>query len=132
MTNHFYLLTKDLSNEFENNVAEELLLTIHDWFLLTEQAPDKTNTPLLLDGKADKKVLKDYGLRFTKSDKHLYRVSLPRATHLNTIEHIKDKGHSFECLDTSIIDDATDEELLILKELIDRKLKEKAPNSKDL
>lgn len=55
-----------------------------------------------------------------------------RASHLNTIKHIKDKRHSFECLDTSIIDDATDEELLILKELIDRKLKEKAPSSKDL
>ena len=50
------------------------------------------------------------------------------------IERIKDKRHSFECLDTSIsiIDDATDEELLILKELIDRKLKEKALSRKDL
>lgn len=87
----FYLLTKDLSNEFENNVAEELLLTIHDWFLLTEQAPDKTNTPLLLDGTADKKVLKDYGLRFTKSDKHLYRVSLPRATKTPTFKRLLTK-----------------------------------------
>lgn len=49
-----------------------------------------------------------------------------RASYLNTIKHIKDKRHSFKCLDTSIIDDATDEELLILKELIYRKLKEKS------
>lgn len=49
-----------------------------------------------------------------------------RASHLNTIKHIKDKRHSFKCLDTSIIDDASDEELLILKELIYRKLKEKS------
>nr|WP_039692844.1 hypothetical protein [Streptococcus gallolyticus] len=55
-----------------------------------------------------------------------------RASHLNTIKHIKDKRYSFKYLDTSIIDDATDEELVILKELIDRKLKEKALSRKDL
>lgn len=49
-----------------------------------------------------------------------------RASHLNTIKHIKDKRHSFKCLNTSIIADATDEELVILKELISRKLKEKS------
>lgn len=49
-----------------------------------------------------------------------------RASHLNTIKHIKDKRHSFKYIDTSIIDDATDEELVILKELISRKLKEKS------
>lgn len=68
----FFLLTKDLPVEFTDEDKENLLLTCHDWLLLTTHTPEEPNSPLLIDPTFDPEVIEEAGLLFTESLKHLY------------------------------------------------------------
>lgn len=68
----FFLLTKDLPVEFTDEDKENLLLTCHDWLLLTTHAPKDPNSPLLIDPTMDMDKLEEYGLLMTDSPEHLY------------------------------------------------------------
>lgn len=67
-----FLLTKDLPVGFAQTDKEMLLLTFHDWLLLTTHAPKDPNSPLLIDPTMDMDKLEEYGLLMTDSPEHLY------------------------------------------------------------